>query len=201
MKQMILFLALFISLFFEQSLSCSSDEIKELPGLCDKINFKQYSGYLDGGKGKKLFYWFVESQSKPSEDPVTLWLNGGPGCSSLGAFFTAHGPFRVDADGKTLKLDQYSWNTMANMLYLESPVNVGFSYNSTPLDAADLYNDIVSIDAKYYALIDFFRKFPNFKKNKFYITGESYAGVYIPLLTRKILENRQTNGFNFQGIN
>ncbi|KAJ6216550.1 hypothetical protein RDWZM_007707 [Blomia tropicalis] len=158
------------------------------------------NGYLSGGKGKRLFYWFVESQNNPSEDPVVLWLNGGPGCSSVEGLLTENGPFRVAANGKTLNLDPYSWNTFANVLYLESPINVGFSYNTTQFTASNVYNDEVTVNAKYNALINFFKKYPHFKLQKFYITGESYAGVYIPLLTRKILENRHENGFNLKGI-
>lgn len=125
---------------------------------------------------------------------------GGPGASSIGnGAFAENGPFRVKADGKTLEVDKYSWNQLANMLYLESPVNVGFSYNSTPLAEVDMYNDAAAIDAKYNALLSFFKKFPQFKKNPFYITGESYGGIYIPLLTRKILDNQRENGINLQG--
>lgn len=185
--------------FFVSS-SSNVDEIKILPGLKDKITFRQYSGYLSGGKGKRLFYWFVESQNNPSVDPVVLWLNGGPGCSSVEGLLTENGPFRVAANGKTLNLDPYSWNTFANVLYLESPINVGFSYNTTQFTASNVYNDEVTVNAKYNALINFFKKYPHFKLQKFYITGESYAGVYIPLLTRKILENRHKNGFNLKGI-
>ena len=195
------FFILCIFILVGQTFSFPNDEIKQLPGLKEKLNFRQYSGYLDGGKGKRLFYWYVESQKNATEDPVVLWLNGGPGCSSFTGLFTENGPFRVTANGTTLNLDPYSWNAIANVLYLESPINVGFSYNTTRLAKSDIYNDIATVDAKYNALIDFFKKFPNLKKHKFYITGESYAGIYIPLLTRQILEHSQENGFNFQGIN
>lgn len=177
------------------------DEIKSLPGLNGTVPFRQYSGYLDGGKGRRLFYWLAESEKSPADDPLVLWLNGGPGCSSLEGLFSENGPFRVQADGKSLQRDPFSWNAIANVLFLESPVNVGFSYldSSSNLTEAELYNDEATVEAKYQALLDFFIKYPNLKKHKLYITGESYAGVYIPLLTRMILEKKKENDFNLQG--
>ncbi|KAH9509420.1 hypothetical protein Btru_045851 [Bulinus truncatus] len=71
------------------------DYISRLPGLSWVPNFKQYSGYLSGSGGKQLHYWFVESSDNPEKDPLVLWMNGGPGCSSLEGFFSEHGPFKV----------------------------------------------------------------------------------------------------------
>ncbi|GIZ02157.1 hypothetical protein CEXT_648661 [Caerostris extrusa] len=69
---------------------------------------------------------FVESQRSPSTDHVILWLSGGPGCSSLGALLNELGPFRMSADGKSLHNNSYSWNRVANLLFLEAPAGVGF---------------------------------------------------------------------------
>ncbi|CAG2177185.1 unnamed protein product, partial [Oppiella nova] len=86
----------------DKVLAANEDEIVSLPGLSEPINFKQYSGYLDITEGKHHFYWFVESQKDPENAPVVLWLNGGPGCSSLFGNLGENGPFRVNSDGKTL---------------------------------------------------------------------------------------------------
>lgn len=177
----------------------NDDQIEHLPGVNFEVSFKQYAGYLDADKGRKLFYWFVESEADPENDPLVLWLNGGPGCSSIDGLLTENGPFRIHFDGKTVVKDDFSWNAFANVLYVEGPVNVGFSYNSTDLDPKEMYNDDAMADSNYHAIVDFFRKFPQFKSHKFYITGESYAGIYIPTLTRKILEYQSTNGINLQG--
>merc|ERR1712002_736742 len=56
----------------------AEDEITDLPGLGFPIGFKHYSGYLTGSEGKQLHYWFTESSNNPEEDPLLLWLNGGP---------------------------------------------------------------------------------------------------------------------------
>ena len=100
--------------------SKDSDKISHLPGYTDEINFAQYSGYLNGSEDGdvQLHYWFAESQKDPSKDPLVLWLNGGPGCSFLEALFSGNGPFRVDGSGDCLSRNEYSWNRVANMIYL-----------------------------------------------------------------------------------
>ncbi|CAG2168769.1 unnamed protein product, partial [Oppiella nova] len=158
-------------------------------------NFKQYSGYLDITEGKHYFYWFVESQKDPENAPVVLWLNGGPGCSSLFGNLGENGPFRVNSDGKTLALNPNSWNTVANVIYLESPVSVGFSYKD---DKQYDNTDMSTAEDNHLVLEEFFKKYPNYRKNPFYITGESYAGIYIPMLAQQIFSNKST--INLQGI-
>jgi len=71
------------------------DEVVILPGLKFQPSFKHYSGFLNGSDTRKLHYWFVESQNSPKVDPLVLWLNGGPGCSSLLGLLTENGPFQV----------------------------------------------------------------------------------------------------------
>ncbi|KAG1675635.1 putative serine carboxypeptidase F41C3.5 [Nymphon striatum] len=169
-------------------LVATRDEVKAVPGLSEKINFKQYSGYLRGhDPNNKLHYWFVESQNNPRKDPVLLWLNGGPGCSSLGGMISENGPFFLQDDGRTMKLNPYSWNKFANVLYLEAPVGVGYSYNTK----TRMYptGDDKTADDNYEVLQNFFLKYPQFSTNNFFISGESYGGKYVPLLV-----NRITNG-------
>lgn len=161
--------------------TAADDEVKNLPGLDDAINFRQYSGYLEADKNGKKFnhYWFVESQNDPAKDPVLLWLNGGPGCSSMEGLFAELGPFQVNDDGKTLKLRETSWNKMANVLFLESPTGVGFSYDKKLLN---VHTDDTTAKENHLSLKSFFKKFPQYKNNALYLSGESYAGVYLPTL-------------------
>ena len=109
----------------------SSDEIKHLPGWNGSLPSKQFSGYLDISETKHYHYWFVECENNPENAPVILWLNGGPGCSSLDGLFTEHGPFRLDTISKPFALQyfNYTWSKLANVIYLESPIGVGFSYS------------------------------------------------------------------------
>jgi serine carboxypeptidase-like clade 2 len=90
-----------------------ADEIAALPGQPPRVNFNQYSGYVTVSEehGRALFYYFVESPYEAASKPLVLWLNGGPGCSSLGAgAFQELGPFRVNPDGKTLSRNRHAWN-------------------------------------------------------------------------------------------
>jgi hypothetical protein len=91
------------------------DRITDLPGLVETPNFQQFSGYVNASDTRHIFYWYVESQSNPDEDPVVLWTNGGPGCSGLLGFGTEHGPFILDRDGR-LHRSRYSWNRVATMV-------------------------------------------------------------------------------------
>ena len=75
------------------------DLIKNLPGLTWNVNYNQYSGYLNLSNGHNLHYWFIESQNNASSDPLVLWLNGGPGCSSLDGLLYELGPFHVYHNG------------------------------------------------------------------------------------------------------
>ncbi|KAK1337687.1 hypothetical protein QTO34_002320 [Cnephaeus nilssonii] len=186
------------------------DEIQCLPGLAKQPSFRQYSGYLRGSGSKHLHYWFVESQKDPKSSPVVLWLNGGPGCSSLDGFLTEHGPFLVQPDGVTLEYNPYSWNLVravlfvlwdvwalgriANVLYLESPAGVGFSYSKDKYYAT---NDTEVAQSNFEALQDFFRLFPEYKDNELFLTGESYAGIYIPTLAVLVM---QDPSMNLQGL-
>lgn len=117
------------------------------------------------------------------------------GCSSILGMFTELGPFDVTKDdGSEITLNPYSWNRRANMLFIESPVGVGYSF---AIDGKTKTNDDITAKGNYLALKDFFEKFPTFKKNKFFMTGESYAGVYLPTLAVLVDDDKD---INFGGV-
>lgn len=154
----------------------------EILGLDD---VDQYTGYLDVAyEGKHFFYWFFESRNDPKNDPVILWLNGGPGCSSATGLFFELGPSHINATLQP-ELNPYSWNSNASVIFLDQPVGVGYSYTEgeeitlTAAAAKDVY---VFLDL-------FFQKFAKYQKNKFHIAGESYAGHYIPAFALEIINN------------
>ncbi|KAK7246559.1 hypothetical protein RIF29_41428 [Crotalaria pallida] len=170
----------------------NGDLVTNLPGQ-PPADFKHYAGYVTVNEtnGRALFYWFYESITKPEDKPLVLWLNGGPGCSSVGYGATQEiGPFLVDTNGKGLKFNNYSWNREANMLFLESPVGVGFSYSNTTSDYAQLGDDFTANDA-YTFLHNWFLKFPSYRTRTFYIAGESYAGKYVPELAELIQDRNK----------
>eukprot|EP00602_Paraphysomonas_sp_CaronLab_P004870 CAMPEP_0185024084 /NCGR_PEP_ID=MMETSP1103-20130426/6997_1 /TAXON_ID=36769 /ORGANISM="Paraphysomonas bandaiensis, Strain Caron Lab Isolate" /LENGTH=485 /DNA_ID=CAMNT_0027556943 /DNA_START=59 /DNA_END=1516 /DNA_ORIENTATION=- len=166
------------------------DEITSLPGWNGPTPTKQYSGYLNVSDTTHLHYWFVESEANPATDPVVLWFNGGPGCSSLDGFFYEHGPFEINSDYTTLSEREYRWNSIANVLYIEAPVGVGFSYSDT--DSYKCNDDQTAAD-NLAAVEAFYSMFPEYIQNKFFITGESYAGIYVPTLAEAIL-NAEKDG-------
>ncbi|XP_060081281.1 lysosomal protective protein-like isoform X2 [Ylistrum balloti] len=172
----------------------AEDEILLMPGLQKQPSWKQYSGYLNATGDKKLHYWFLESQNNPKTDPVVLWMNGGPGCSSDLGLLSEHGPFRINSDGETVDYNMYSWNTVANMIYLEAPAGVGYSYSPSKDYRTD--DDQVAED-NHLALKQFFSKFPEYKANEFFVTGESYGGIYVPTLSARLVDD---SSFNFQGF-
>ena len=92
---------------------------------------KMYSGYLSASETKSLHYVFAESKSDPANDPIIIWFNGGPGCSSMLAFMQENGPLAVDDGEDYIKTNPYPWNTKANMLWIESPAGVGYSLAGT----------------------------------------------------------------------
>jgi len=128
-----------------------------------------------------------------------LWLQGGPGCSSLFGFLTEHGPFKITPNGEVV-LNEYSWNSNANIIYLESPAGVGFSYNA---NGVYQNGDNQTMQAAYAFLQQWFKLYPEFQTNDFYVSGESYGGHYVPQLSWTILQgnkNTSTTKINLKGL-
>jgi carboxypeptidase C (cathepsin A) len=180
------------------------DEIVNLPGA-EKLTipFRQFSGYLPVSDTKRLHYWFVESSGDPVKDPIAFWTNGGPGCSGLLGFLTEQGPFRPNKD-LTLELNPYAWNTIANMVFIEAPCGVGFSYSENP-DGDDYKTDDATTAADNYKLIQtFLSRFPQYRTNDLYITSESYGGHYMPTLAQQIVNQNAVAApadvINFKGF-
>ncbi|OAX77382.1 hypothetical protein ACJ72_08322, partial [Emergomyces africanus] len=130
---------------------------------------------------------FFESRNDPKNDPVVLWLNGGPGCSSLTGLFLELGPSSITKDQK-VAYNPYSWNANASVIFLDQPVNVGYSYSG------DSVSDTKAAAKDIYALLTlFFEQFPHYANLDFHIAGESYAGHYIPVFASEIMSHEQRN--------
>jgi len=176
---------LLISCIFTcNAFNAGDDEVTSLPNFDSKLQcWKHFAGYLPVSGGKKsLFYWYHEATETPEKKPLVLWLNGGPGCSSLGGMFTENGPFVLDKN-LNISLNPYSWNKVANMLFLEQPAGVGFSF---PIEKYT--NDSITAADTYESLVVFLRRHNELKNRPFYITGESYGGHYIPNTAKAILD-------------
>ncbi|GAB2221173.1 hypothetical protein Drorol1_Dr00012342 [Drosera rotundifolia] len=173
------------------------DLIVGLPGQ-PRVGFRQFGGYVDVDveNGRSLFYYFVEAE-EAEKKPLTLWLNGGPGCSSVGGgAFTELGPFYPTGDGRGLRRNSMSWNRASNLLFVESPAGVGWSYSNTTSDYVT--GDAKTAEDMRTFFLNWYKKFPEYKHRELFLTGESYAGHYIPQLTVLLLDyNKQSKGFKF----
>ncbi|CAI6361672.1 unnamed protein product [Macrosiphum euphorbiae] len=168
--------------------------IDEARAACNVTPLKgaieSYSGYLtvDEAHGSNMFFWFFPAASGKSDAPVLLWLQGGPGASSLLGVFNLNGPFSVcKGCGGELKLRDHAWTATHSMLYVDNPVGTGFSYTG---DDSGYSSDEMDVAQNLYAtLVQFFELFPEYQHNDFYVTGESFAGHYVPAVSYAIHQN------------
>ncbi|TFK61488.1 carboxypeptidase C [Pluteus cervinus] len=146
------------------------------PNLCDP-SVKQYSGFLDIAQDKHLFFWFFEARTSPETAPLVLWLNGGPGCSSSTGLMFELGPCNVANEGADTTINDHSWTTQANIIFLDQPVNVGYSYAD---EGTTVSNSPIAGQDVYAFLQLFFAKYPKYASLPFHIAAESYGGTYAP---------------------
>ncbi|KAF9077923.1 serine carboxypeptidase [Rhodocollybia butyracea] len=153
--------------------------------FCDST-VNSYTGYIDI-EARHLFFYFFESRNDPDTDDVIFWTNGGPGCSSSLGLFMELGPCRVeDEDGP--KFHPESWNTNANVFFIDQPIGVGFSYAEYG-ETVDTTEEAARDIAAFVAI--FFENFIKFKGRGFHMAGESYAGRYLPLFAAAIYDQNR----------
>lgn len=120
------------------------------------------------------------SRNDPLNDPIIIWFNGGPGCSSMLGWAQEHGPYAFEDGANNFTFNDWSWNNNANMFYIESPANVGYSVCEDILKDCQ-WTDQNSADDNRDIVIALLRdKFTAIQNNDLYISGESYAGIYVP---------------------
>ncbi|KAK3571860.1 hypothetical protein QTP86_020441 [Hemibagrus guttatus] len=191
---------LFLTPYIEQG---KMEEARKLSlvGPLPGANVKSYSGYLTVNKSynSNLFFWFFPAQIKPESAAVLLWLQGGPGGTSMFGLFVEHGPYFVYKN-LTLGYREFPWTSRYSVLYIDNPVGTGWSFTSEDKGFARNQDD-VGRDL-YNALIQFFQLFSEFQPNEFYATGESYAGKYVPAIGYYIHKNNPSAKvkINFKGV-
>ncbi|KAF8485110.1 alpha/beta-hydrolase [Russula ochroleuca] len=132
----------------------------------------------------KLFFWLFPPGPEGSPDDLIIWLNGGPGCSSLEGSLQENGPFLWQRGQAVPTPNQWSWTNLSTILYIEQPIGTGYSQgNPTAKDENDIAQQLVGF------LQQFLEIFKELKGKNLYLTGESYGGMYIPYLANFIYEN------------
>lgn len=157
-----------------------------------KEELGQHAGYfqLKGTHASRMFYLFFESRSNKAEDPVVLWMSGGPGCSSELALFYENGPFQI-TDNLSLTWNEHGWDKASSIIFVDQPIGTGFSYSS---DMRDIRHDESGVSEDVYHFLQaFYEAHPEFSENEFYVTGESYAGHYVPAVTGRIHQANKGN--------
>ncbi|CAL58491.1 Peptidase S10, serine carboxypeptidase, active site [Ostreococcus tauri] len=171
---------------------------------------------LNSTRDAHLFYTFFDRRGSgdgrasmndsDDESPLIIWLTGGPGCASELASLYENGPYAMERDPKSgearLGRRAHAWNDAGRLLYVDSPVGTGFSYTSKRADAArdetTVANDLLEF------LSAFMLSRPELADVEVYVTGESYAGHYVPAFAHRIFEaNKKGDNpvrFNLRGV-
>ncbi|KAF3791754.1 Serine carboxypeptidase 1 [Nymphaea thermarum] len=159
------------------------EKVATLPGYDGELPFEMYTGYITVNEttSNNLFYYFVKSERNATEDPLILWLTGGPGCSGF--------------SGLVFEIVQ-----IASIIFVDAPTFTGFSYSNSTAD--HITGDFKNFEEDYVFLEKWLEQHPEFQSNPLYMAGDSYSGYIIPPLTYKIataMEDGTGTIFNLKG--
>ncbi|PYH79666.1 alpha/beta-hydrolase [Aspergillus uvarum CBS 121591] len=167
--------------------------IHSLPGAPDGPLLKMHAGHVevDAQSNGHLFFWHYQNRHIANRQRTVVWLNGGPGCSSMDGALMEIGPYRLK-DNHTLEYNEGSWDEFANLLFVDNPVGTGFSYVNT-----DSYiHELDTMAAQFVVFLEeWFKLFPEYESDDIYLAGESYAGQHIPYIA-KAMQERNKNVSN-----
>ncbi|KAF2480072.1 serine carboxypeptidase [Neohortaea acidophila] len=175
--------------------------IHSLPGAPEPL-LKMWSGHvaITPEHHGNIFFWLYKNRNLANRPRTVIWLNGGPGCSSMDGALMEIGPYRVNEDG-TLRYNDGSWDEFANLLFVDQPLGTGFSYvdgDSMTHDLPQMAEHMITFLEKWFVL------FPEYMHDDLYIGGESYAGQYIPYIAQAILERNKKkpahDAWNLHGL-
>lgn len=181
---------------FKHAATGAKLEFVKNSGVCETTpGVNQYSGYLSVGSNMNMWFWFFESRNSPTTAPLAMWLNGGPGCSSMIGLFQENGPCHFEGGSTEPSNNTLSFNNVANMLYVDQPIGTGFSYGSDPVDSTASAAPYV-----WKLLQAFYDAFPQYTNRDFGLFTESYGGHYGPEFAsyfqaqNQKIESKATNG-------
>ena len=158
------------------------------------------AGYfrLNRTESAEMFYFYFQNRAARADAPVVLWMTGGPGCSSELALFYENGPYHIN-DDLSLSSNPYGWDTISDLIYVDQPINTGFSYSNSTAD--EVHSEkLVGED-----MLDFIQelvtKHTNLQGKPFFVTGESYGGHYVPAVSNRIFTAIQSGEVSKSIIN
>lgn len=159
---------------------------------------ESYAGLLpisDEEDVSELYFWFYPSNNPSATDEILIWLNGGPGCSSLEGILQENGPFIWQYGTYRPVQNPYTWNNLTNVVWVEQPAGTGFSQKkSTPAAT----NEIEVAEQ----FLGFWKNFIDtfgLHNRKVYIAGESYAGYYVPYISDAMHNETNTEYYDIRG--
>lgn len=163
---------------------------------------ESYAGTLsindNSSDTNQLYFWFFPSDNPAATNEIALWLNGGPGCSSLDGLLQENGPFLWQSGTYAPQPNPFSWTNLTNMVWVDQPIGTGFSPAASGAPANITNEEQVAMD-----FAGFWKNFMtlfNLTGADVYIAGESYAGQYIPYIADYMLEQNNTEYYNVKGI-
>ncbi|XP_045825336.1 serine carboxypeptidase-like 12 [Trifolium pratense] len=171
-----------------------SNIVKFLPGFEGPLPFVLETGYIEVSETERdenaeVFYYFIESENNPKQDPLLLWLTGGPGCSGFSGLVFEIGPlaFKNEVYNGSLPnlfLRQHSWTKVSNIIFLDLPAGTGFSYPKT--ETAVQQSTWKLVQNAHQFLRKWLIDHPKFLSNEVYIAGDSYSGIPVPIIVQEI---------------
>jgi vitellogenic carboxypeptidase-like protein len=153
----------------------------------------QLAGRLPAGPGRQYFYWLCPARTGDKAAPLLIWLNGGPGSSSMMGLFLENGPYFVSDDG-SLHARNASWNNKYDVLYVDQPAGTGFSVAQSPDAYATNQEEVAEAFSAF--LANFYSFYPDTRNKQLFLTGESYAGKYLPAIAARFV----THGIPVAGV-
>ncbi|EIM82008.1 serine carboxypeptidase [Stereum hirsutum FP-91666 SS1] len=163
--------------------------VTENSGICETTpGVYQASGYGDISANESIWFWFFEARNNPETAPLVTWFNGGPGSSSMIGLLQELGPCRISNDSTTVSLNPESWNENANVMFIDQPVGVGFSYGTTTVGTSQ---EAASDVWEFLQIWFNDTRFSKFQDNDFAVWTESYGGHYGPTFAAHFLDQNE----------
>ncbi|KAK4770504.1 hypothetical protein SAY87_031036 [Trapa incisa] len=183
----------------------SQSTVEFLPGFDGPLPFHLETGYVGVGEREEiqLFYYFIKSEGNPDEDPLMVWLTGGPGCSAFSGLVFEIGPlsFKLKEYGESLPelvYNPYSWTKTSSIIFVDAPVGTGFSYAT--VKSAYRTGDLGQVRDLNHFIIKWLIGHPELASRPVYLGGDSYSGLTLPALVQAIIHGNQAGREPFVNI-